>query len=86
MKLHRELEITQKSAWHMAHRIRQAWKTGEGNPFLGPVEADESYFGGKRKNMPLKKRAQMEGRGAVGKTAGCGTQGPGYESSPGQGG
>ena len=69
MKLHRELDITQKAAWHMVHRIRQAWRTGEGNPFSGPVEVDEVYMEGKRKNMPLKKRVKMEGRGPVGKTA-----------------
>ena len=35
----------------------------------GPVEVDETYMGGKRRNMPKAKRARMEGRGAVGKTA-----------------
>ena len=68
MKLHRDLEITQKSAWFLAHRLRDAMMP-ERSIFAGPVEADESYFGGKRKNMPLKKRAQLEGRGPVGKTA-----------------
>ncbi|MDE0390398.1 MAG: IS1595 family transposase [Rhodospirillales bacterium] len=67
MKLHRELEITQKSAWHLAHRIRKTFESG--NPlFSGPVEADETYLGGKRKNMPKSKRAALTGRGAVGKT------------------
>ena len=37
--------------------------------FTGPVEADETYIGGKRKNMPKSKRAKLTGRGAVGKTA-----------------
>lgn len=69
MNLHRELDIGQKAAWHMAHRIRQAWKTGEGNPFLGPVEADEAYMGEKRKNILKAKRAKLEGRGAVWETA-----------------
>ena len=68
MKLHRDLEITQKSAWHLAHRIRKAFEVG--NPlFNGPVEADETYIGGKRKNMPKAKRAALTGRGAVGKAA-----------------
>ena len=35
----------------------------------GPVEIDETFVGGKRRNMSLKKRAKLEGRGAVGKTA-----------------
>ena len=69
MKLHRELEITQKSAWHMAHRIRQSWTTGKGNPFSGPVETDTTYLGGKRKNKPKSVRAKLEGRGPVDMTA-----------------
>ena len=69
MKLHRELEITQKSSWFMLHRIRHVWNTGPKESFQGPVEADETYFGGKRRNMPKAKRAQLEGRGPVGKTA-----------------
>ena len=68
MKMHRDLEITQKSAWHLAHRIRKALEK-ESPLFSGPVEADETYLGGKRKNMPLAKRKTLEGRGAVGKTA-----------------
>ena len=69
MKLHRELEITQKSAWHLAHRIRKGWASQSQDQFDGPVEADETYFGGKRRNMPKSKRAKLEGRGPVGKTA-----------------
>ena len=66
MKLHRDLEITQKSAWHLAHRLRKAFENGE-PLFTGPVEADETYIGGKRKNMSKGKRAALTGRGAVGK-------------------
>ena len=69
MKLHRELGITQKSAWHLAHRIREAWDENGGSLFTGPVEADETYIGGKRKNMPKSKRKELKGRGAVGKAA-----------------
>ena len=46
MKLHRDLNITQKSAWHLAHRIRKSWESGKGF-FHGPVQADETYIGGK---------------------------------------
>ena len=68
MKLHRDLGITQKSAWFLAHRIRECWDTDK-EKFSGPVEADETYFGGKRKNMPKYKREKLIGRGPVGKTA-----------------
>ena len=73
MKLHRDLEITQKSAWHLAHRLRKAFENGEAL-FTGPVEADETYIGGKRKNMPKAKRKTLTGRGAVGKAVVVGTK------------
>ena len=68
MKLHRDLGITQKSAWFLAHRLREAWKEIDG-VFLGPVEADEAYFGGRRKNMHKAKRRQLREAGPLaGKT------------------
>ena len=71
MKLHRDLEISYKSAWHLAHRLRKAFESGEAPVFQGPVEADEAYFGGKRRNMHKAKRKELAeaGRGTVGKTA-----------------
>ena len=73
MKLHRDIGVTQKTAWFMLHRIREAW--GEAREtFAGPVEADESYFGGKRANMPKAKRRELTGRGTVGKTAVAGVK------------
>lgn len=68
MKLHRDLGITQKSAWHLAHRIRECWDDDAEMPFTGPVEADETYMGGRRANMPKAKRKELTGRGTVGKT------------------
>ena len=46
MKLHRDLGVTQKTAWHLAHRIRETW-TAETAKLTGPVEIDETYVGGK---------------------------------------
>ena len=74
MKLHRDLGITQKTAWHLAHRIRETWVKADGTPFAGPIEVDETYIGGKRKNMPKAKRKTLEGRGAVGKAAVAGAK------------
>lgn len=69
MKLHRDLKITQKSAWHLAHRLRAAWGTETSKVKLaGPVEVDESYFGGLEKNKHAWKKLNA-GRGTVGKTA-----------------
>ena len=71
MKLHRDLGITQKSAWFLAHRLRTAM-TFENGAFSGPVEVDETYVGGLRRNMSNSKRKELgpdAGRGPVGKTA-----------------
>ena len=70
MRLHRELGIGQKAAWFMLQRLRKAAESGAGT-FSGPVEVDETYMGGKRKNMSNAKRRELKdtGRGAVGKAA-----------------
>ena len=72
MKLHRDLKITQKTAWFLAHRIRKTFANhgdNKGGHFSGPVEVDETYMGGKRKNMPKSKRKKLAGRGPTGKVA-----------------
>ena len=67
MKLHRDLGITQRSAWFLAHRLREAWKDN-GLQFSGPVEVDETYIGGLEKNKHAHKKQRL-GRGGIGKTA-----------------
>jgi transposase-like protein len=66
----RDLGITQKSAWHMAHRIRYALHHGSIEKFSGEVEADETFIGGKARNMHLSKRQRrITGTGGKDKTA-----------------
>ena len=69
MRLHRDLGITQKSAWYMQQRIREAFAhLGPKVLFEGPVEVDETYFGGRERNKHYHKKLHA-GRGTVGKTA-----------------
>ena len=66
MKLHRNLGITQRSAWFLAHRLREAWKDHRAQ-FTGPVEVDETFIGGREKNKHAHKKLRL-GRGGIGKT------------------
>ena len=53
----------------IAHRIRETWADRQSEPFEGPVEADETYIGGRAKNMHAAvRRERISGRGAVDKT------------------
>jgi len=57
-ELARALGVTQKTAWFMNHRIRLAMQGDDGGMLEGEVEVDETYIGGKARNMhPRKKRA-----------------------------
>src|SRR5205807_4206097 len=73
----RDLDITQKSAWFMLHRIRLALQDDFFGSKLGgnggEVEADETFIGGKARNMHLSKRQRrITGTGGKDKTAATG--------------
>jgi transposase-like protein len=66
----RDLGISQKSAWFMAHRIRMALQTGTFRMFGGGIEIDESFIGGKARFMHKSRRARtIKGTGGMGKAA-----------------
>lgn len=65
-KLGNDLGIQQRSAWFLAHRIRQGWANNASRLFGRVVEVDEAYLGGLEKNKHEKKK-RKKGRGAVGK-------------------
>ena len=67
IQLAKELGITQKSAWHMLHRIKEACG-GETGPLSGIVEADETFIGGKERNKHQRKKLKS-GTGWLGKQA-----------------
>src|SRR5579864_9545481 len=72
-EIHRALGVTQKTAWFMVHRIRLIMGGSDGRPFVGEVEADETFIGGKAKNMHTMKKirkylaGEMKHGGPVGK-------------------
>ncbi|MDQ6739122.1 MAG: IS1595 family transposase [Actinomycetota bacterium] len=66
----RDLGITQKSGWFMMHRIRLALQAGSFEKLSGEVEADETFIGGKARNMHLDVKARrITGTGGKDKTA-----------------
>src|ERR1039458_3974455 len=70
-ELHRAIGVTQKSAWFLLHRVRLAMQDEHwGGRLGGEVEADETFIGGKARNMhkERKRRAQKEGGRNAGKT------------------
>src|SRR6185503_7784360 len=72
-QIHRTLGVTYKSAWFLMHRIRFAMAQEPlKSKLTGIVECDETYIGGKSKNMHADKRAEkIQGRGTVNKAPVC---------------
>src|ERR1039458_6340067 len=66
----KDLGITQKSAWFLNHRIRYALHEGTFDKLSGEVEVDETFIGGKSRNMHVDKRERrITGTGGKDKTA-----------------
>ena len=63
LKLHRDLGITQKAAWHLAHRIRLVTHP---DGLTGPVEADETVIGGKERNKHAHQKLHRAGKTIAG--------------------
>jgi transposase-like protein len=71
-EIHRAIGVTQKTAWFMLHRVRLAMQDkASGGKLGGEVEVDETYIGGKARNMhqDRKRRAGISRTGMMGKTA-----------------
>jgi transposase-like protein len=69
-EMHRTLGVTQKTAWFMLHRIRLGMQDElTGGSLAGEVEVDETFIGGKARNMhkDRKRRVQAQGRNTGGK-------------------
>jgi transposase-like protein len=81
-ELSRALGTTQRTAWFMLHRIREAIRLGSIEKFRGPVEADETVIGGieKNKHADRKLRTGRGGDHALGKTIVMGVLDRGTES------
>ncbi len=68
-EVHRAIGVTQKTAWFLNHRIRMALHAGSFEKLSGHVEADETFIGGKARNMHIAQRKRrITGSGGKDKT------------------
>jgi len=61
MRLHRDLKVSQKTAWFMLHRIRESWAAPARGKLSGPVEVDKTFVGGLEGNKHEHKRTHVQG-------------------------
>ena len=57
-QLARDLDITQKTAWHILHKIRSVFSQNDSNALTGTVECDEMYLGGAEDNKHKNKKTK----------------------------
>ena len=58
-QLRKDLGVTHKTAWHLAHRIRKALEEDDPGIFYGPVEVDEAFVGGKSRNRTRERQRRL---------------------------
>jgi transposase-like protein len=83
-EIHRALGVSQKTAWFMLHRIRLSHQEKAEHKLSGQIEADETFIGGKARNMHASKRERViTGTGGKDKTAVMGILERGSKVGPG---
>ncbi|MEX0608570.1 MAG: IS1595 family transposase [Balneolaceae bacterium] len=60
VQLAKDLDVTQKTAWFMLHRIRNCFGISDDEQLDGTIEVDEGYVGGENKNRSLSKRKELQ--------------------------
>lgn len=69
LQLHRDLGVTQKTAWFMLHRIREMLRQKQSIILTGETQVDETFVGGKNKNRHADKKIEFsQGRSIKDKT------------------
>ena len=59
IQLSKELGVNQRTAWHLGHRIRKALENDPESLFIGPVEVDETFIGGRARNQTYERKRRL---------------------------